>query len=105
MNTMTVKTRHDSAVGAPWSTGVRCPGCGAESEPTGLGHMPKWRCSEPRCDFRRGWRLIPAAGRIYAVPVGDDLTVDPSTVPLLRAQAVPWHEPRLPDNVPREERL
>jgi hypothetical protein len=100
-----IKLKAPSAVGAPWSAAVRCPGCRAAAEPTGLGHMPKWRCSDPTCDFARGWRLIPSAGRVYAMPVGEDLIADPSNDPLLRALAVPWHDPKVPDHIPKEERI
>jgi hypothetical protein len=89
MNTMQ-QTKPVSAVGAEWSTGVHCPGCGADAEPTNLLRMPKWHCPDSACDFARGWRLIPSAGRIYAMPVGEDPTADPSKIPALRNKAVPW---------------
>lgn len=84
------KIAFSSAVGAEWSTGVYCPGCGAPAEPTNLLRMPKWHCPDPVCDFYLGWRLIPSAGTVYAVPVGEDLTADPTKDPLLRGKAVPW---------------
>lgn len=70
-----------SAPPAPLNT-VCCHGCGARARelrgPNGRG--PRWACTDPRCDFRRGWRLEAAArwpslpqidgpNTIYAVPL------------------------------------
>lgn len=90
MSTMQEITKPVSAVGAQWSTGIHCPGCGADAESINRARMPKWRCPDPTCDFARGWRLIPSAGVIYALPVGDDPAADPSKTPALRNKDVPW---------------
>lgn len=105
MSTMQQTPKPPLAAGSAWSTStIHCPCCGADAEPTNRGRMPKWRCSDQACAFRHGWRLRPSAGRVFAVPVGDDLDADPVEDPKLRIHAVPWLDVRVSDDIPEEER-
>lgn len=103
MSRMTIMSKHTLASDQTWSTGVSCPGCGKEVANTNLAQMPKWRCTDKRCAFVHGWRLLPDQGRVYAVPVN-------AKHQLNRKGAVRWGpdlavEQAASKNIPEEEKL